>query len=148
MRDSTGPSVCRRLLEAEGYRFDITSARPELQPFAITMYPPNPMRGLPVQIIRPARDRWSCTFGSPEDVIGHFSFTTEQFAVIRGEDGDELVTGAGAVEDTRERILRVANVTAPASCALRATKYVAKGYSITLEEMRRIVATAIERRQV
>lgn len=124
---------CCRTLTSLGYQAHAVSA------FAAS-YVRDWVFELPVQVIRPAKDNWSLTWGEPEAVLSHFSFTTEQFAVA-----EQAIVGADAEADTRSRRLRVANVTDPVQVALRATKYAAKGYHIEQSEMQRIFDAAIVR---
>lgn len=87
---------------------------------------------LDVQLIRPRRTRHALTFGTPEEVIDHFSFRTEGFAVEA--DGTATVL-EGAHEDTRAKLLTIHNITDPAALVGRALKYAAKGYLLPAQEI-------------
>lgn len=112
-------------------------------PFAVTFSPRRFAYELPVQVIKPFRDEWSLTYGTPEEVITQFSFTTEMFAIA----GGRAVVGASAREDTLARRLVLQNITNPLWVALRATKYTAKGYSVSATDMRRILDAWMDRPQ-
>lgn len=111
--------------------------------FSTTFGPRDLIHELPVQVIKPFRDTWSLTYGAPEDVITQFSFTTEMFALDRGR----AVVGVSAQEDTLARRLVLQNITNPLWVALRATKYTAKGYSVSAADMRRILDAWMDRPQ-
>lgn len=100
---------------------------------------------LPVQIIEYYRDAWSLTSGQPEDVLSHFSFTTETFAVVRRNRTTEAVVGATAVDDTLSHMLRVQNVTSPLVCGLRAVKHAYKGFGIEPDQLQIIFDAYLER---
>lgn len=87
---------------------------------------------LAVQLICPNQDPLACTAGRVEDVLSHFSFTTEQFGITH--NGTAIV-GADAMSDTRDRLLCLVNVNDPLAVACRATKYAAKGYFMPMHEM-------------
>ncbi len=112
-------------------------------PFAVSFSARQPIHELPVQVIKPFRDEWSLTYGTPEEVITQFSFTTEMFAIA----GGRAVVGASAREDTLARRLVLQNITNPLWVALRATKYTAKGYSVSATDMRRILDAWMDRPQ-
>jgi len=98
---------------------------------------------LNVQLIKPFSDTWNLTYGTPEEVLSRFSFTTEMFAIAHGE----AIVGVAARQDTEERCLVLQNITDPLWVSLRATKYAAKGYSIAPSEMRRILDAWMDRPQ-
>lgn len=87
---------------------------------------------LDVQLIRPRRTPYTLTFGTPEDVLGHFSFRAECFAVEA--DGTATVL-EGAHEDARAKLLTVNNITDPAALVGRAMKYAAKGFFLPAQEI-------------
>jgi hypothetical protein len=113
-------------------------------PFAVTFAARNWRLELPVQLIRPYEDTWTKTYGTPEEVLSHFAFTTEKFAVCAG---GEAIVGETARRDTSERRLVLQQITNPLWVALRATKYAAKGYQIDLSEMRRVLDAWVDRPQ-
>lgn len=100
---------------------------------------------LAVQIIEYYRDAWSLTAGQPEDVLSHFSFTTEMFAVVRLRRTTEAVVGASSAADTRSHMLVVQNVTSPLVCGLRAVKHAYKGFGIDPQQLQIIFDAYRER---
>lgn len=100
---------------------------------------------LPVQVIEFYQDEWSRTSGQPEDVLSHFSFTTEMFAVVKRNGITQAIIGKDSREDTESRMLRVQNVTDPLVVCLRAVKHGYKGFGIAPEEMVKVLDAYRER---
>lgn len=90
---------------------------------------------LEVQIIAYYRDAHSLTSGAPEDVLAHFSFTAEMFAIVPGAGSAAAIIGSTAIDDVRSRMLVVQNVTDPLVVALRAVKYGYKRFGIAPEQL-------------
>jgi hypothetical protein len=93
-----------------------------------------PMLGeIPLQTVRPVRTEYHCTFGTPDEVIGNFSYTTEQFAVYNTEVGPEAAYTELAGMDTIDKYLRIAHVSSPVTMLARTTKYARWNYTIGSE---------------
>lgn len=124
---------------------DLAYVSADVSENSVSFWPRDWVNELGVQVIRPFidewRDRWRRCYGEPEDVIGHFAFTTEQFAIA----GNEAIIGPNAIADTALRRLIVNNVTEPAVVAWRAVKYGHKGYVMEPSEMQRVFDVAEER---
>lgn len=78
---------------------------------------------------------------TPEAVIATFGFTTEMFALGRGPDARLVYTTTPeAIADTQARRLVVNYIIDPVRLAYRANKYGRKGYTMSIEEMRKVFA--------
>jgi hypothetical protein len=102
----------------------------------------------PVQIIEFFENQWSLSSGSPEDVLSHFSFTTEMFAVVRKNGVTEAIVGKDSRAHTESRMLRVQNITDPLIVGLRAVKHAYKGFGISPEELQKIMDEYAVRQRV
>lgn len=120
---------CLKMVQSLGYEIE------DEQPTSIH-FAPRGDRELEVQVIRPYHGRWSLSFGSPEDVISHFSFTTEMFAVTK----TQAIYGDRSKKHTNNRELVIQNITDPLNVALRAVKYGQKGYGIDPTEMQKLMS--------
>jgi hypothetical protein len=127
LHEPSGYVACREKVKDLGYK----SAR--LTETALSFDARTP-RELDVQIICPYRDDKALTYGTPEEVLEHFSFTTEMFAL----EGRSVLCGGRAVEDTLARRLVVQNVNDPVIVGLRMCKYAAKGYQVDESAMLRL----------
>ena len=74
-------------------------------------------------------------FDSPEDTIKNFDFTVSMFAV----DTQKVYYGESSFIDLAKRQLMINKITYPASTLSRSFRYVKKGYSICLGEMKKII---------
>lgn len=142
MFDGADVGLCKEMLFGMGYRQDAYTEH------SSQFHPPEPETQLAVQVIEHFENEWSLTTGEPEDVLSHFSFTTEMFAVVARSEGFEAVVGVRAPEDTRSRMLKVQNVTDPLIVSLRAVKYGYKGYGISEEEMQKVFDEYVVRSRV
>lgn len=94
----------------------------------------------PIQLIKPAREPGFMTTGTVVEVIDHFAFRTEQFAVHRNGGRVVGVYTTEGVNDTRNRVLHLnlCDPVDPVTVAWRAVKYGRKGYSISRLELLRL----------
>lgn len=102
----------------------------------------HPARPVRVQVINPVENQWYKTFGTPEEVLACFDFTVCMFAVGVDElnAGFDYVMGDEAEADAEARVLKINRVTHPVSAMARLNKYGRKGYRVSWNEARRIMA--------
>jgi hypothetical protein len=88
---------CKRRLLALGY------TQESFTEHSSQFHPPVREGNLDVQIIEFFQDEWSLTSGEPEDVLSHFSFTTELFAVAIRNGTAVAIVGDNAIPSAYRR---------------------------------------------
>ncbi len=86
----------------------------------------------PIQFVHARSNKYHKTYGTAEEVISRFDFTTNMFAVelLGPTNIIRFTTGDTAAADTNSRTLRQNNVVHPMGFVMRIAKYAAKGYKV------------------
>ncbi len=99
---------------------------------ATTSFKVGPYFDIPIQFVHARSNKYHKTYGTAEEVIKRFDFTTNMFAVelLGSTETIRFTTGPTAAADTNSRTLRVNNVVHPMGFVMRIAKYAAKGYKV------------------
>ncbi len=104
----------------------------------------HPMHDLNVQVVWQERD--GLLWPDPQSVVQSFSFTTEQFALLRNDNGQlQGAYNLQATGDTLSKRLVVNRIIDPARVLYRMNKYGRKGYTVDLSVVQDVLDDYLER---